>query len=119
MAAGRSRDVGTGVRDAHLQDGGFVVRTGQQDQVILQKKGIRKGSQSSTAVRKRKWKCPHVLVKVMGVFQAHQQDSFSFDHNSPGSRVQNKRFHKVVLGNIDKPRFHAGSKDDLLGLFGT
>lgn len=29
MAAVGSRDVGTGVRDTHLQDGGFIVRTGQ------------------------------------------------------------------------------------------
>lgn len=35
VAAVGIRRVGTGVRDSHLQDGGFVVRAGQQDQVVL------------------------------------------------------------------------------------
>lgn len=38
LAAVRSRDVGTGVGDSHLQDGGFVVGAGQQDQVILRRR---------------------------------------------------------------------------------
>lgn len=39
MAAVSSRGVGTGLGDSHLQDGGFVVGAGQQNQVILQIKG--------------------------------------------------------------------------------
>lgn len=50
---------------------------------------------------------------------SHQQDSLSLYNHNPGSRVQDKRLHKVVLGHVDKSRLHAGSKDDLFGLFGT
>ena len=55
----------------------------------------------------------------MCVCVSHQQDPLRLDHHGPGSRVQDKRLHKVVLGNVDKRRLHAGSKDDLFGLFWT
>ncbi len=50
---------------------------------------------------------------------SHQQDSLSLYNHSPGSWVQDKWLHKVVLGNVDKSRFHTGSKDDLFGLLWT
>lgn len=124
IAAVGSRGVGTGLADSHLQDGGFVVGAGQQDQVILQVKRKEQKSAQSCEQKPGSGKGNDLIStsdktaqQLKCGFQAHQQDSLSFDQHGPGSRVQNKRLHKVVLGNVYKLWFHAGSKDNLLGLF--
>lgn len=48
--------------------------------------------------------------------ESYQQNSLCLYNHSPGSRIQDERLHKTVLGHVDKRWFRTGRKDDLFGL---